>query len=76
MNRASESGHYLLKQLMNLENEYPELVSNARGKGLFCAFDLPNPNSRDDLASALMENKVIVLGSGERSIRFRPHLNL
>ena len=76
VNRASESGHYLLKQLMNLENEYPELVSNSRGKGLFCAFDLPNPNSRDDLASALMENKVIVLGSGERSIRFRPHLNI
>ena len=76
INRASESGHYLLKQLMNLENEYPELVSNSRGKGLFCAFDLPNPNSRDNLASALMENKVIVLGSGERSIRFRPHLNI
>ena len=76
VNRASESGHYLLKQLMNLENEYPELVSNSRGKGLFCAFDLPNPNSRDNLASALMENKVIVLGSGERSIRFRPHLNI
>jgi len=76
VNRASESGHYLLKQLMNLENEYPELVSNSRGKGLFCAFDLPNPNSRDNLASVLMENKVIVLGSGERSIRFRPHLNI
>ncbi|OUW37514.1 MAG: L-lysine 6-transaminase [Flavobacteriaceae bacterium TMED184] len=76
VNRASESGHYLLKQLMNLENEYPELVLNSRGKGLFCAFDLPNPNSRDNLASALMENKVIVLGSGERSIRFRPHLNI
>jgi L-lysine 6-transaminase len=24
----------------------------------------------------LMENKVIVLGSGEKSIRFRPHLNV
>ena len=23
-----------------------------------------------------MENKVIVLGSGEKSIRFRPHLNI
>ena len=24
----------------------------------------------------LMENKVIVLGSGQKSIRFRPHLNI
>jgi len=76
VNRASESGNYLLEKLLILQNDYPELVSNSRGKGLFCAFDLPNSSVRDDLASVLMENKVIVLGSGERSIRFRPHLNI
>jgi len=76
VNRASESGKYLLEQLMKLQNDYPELVSNSRGKGLFCAFDLPSSKSRDELASVLMDNKVIVLGSGERSIRFRPHLNI
>ena len=43
---------------------------------MFCAFDLPNSSVRDDLVSVLMNNKVIVLGSGERSIRFRPHLNI
>ena len=47
-----------------------------RGKGLFCAFDLNDSESRDKLATMLMENKVIVLGSGKRSIRFRPHLNI
>ena len=76
VNRASESGKYLLELLMKLQNDYPELVSNSRGKGLFCAFDLPSSKSRDELASVLMDNKVIVLGSGERSIRFRPHLNI
>jgi len=76
VNRASESGKYLLEQLMKLQNDYPELVSNSRGKGLFCAFDLPSSKSRDELGSVLMDNKVIVLGSGERSIRFRPHLNI
>ena len=40
------------------------------------AFDLPNTELRDSLASKLMDNKVIVLGSGIRSIRFRPHLNI
>ena len=73
---ASENGKYLLNQLTVLQDKFPSLVSNARGKGLFCAFDLPDTKSRDDLAMVLMENKVIVLGSGEKSIRFRPHLNV
>ena len=50
--------------------------SNARGRGLFCAFDLPDFKARDNLSSILMKNKVIVLGSGNKSIRFRPHLNI
>jgi len=74
--RASESGEYLLKQLMSLQSDYPGLVSNSRGRGLFCAFDLPSSRTRDELATVLMDNKVIVLGSGDRSIRFRPHLNI
>ena len=73
---ASENGKYLLNQLTVLQDKFPSLVSNARGKGLFCAFDLPDTKSRDGLAIALMENKVIVLGSGQKSIRFRPHLNV
>ena len=73
---ASENGKYLLSQLTGLQDKFPSLVSNARGKGLFCAFDLPGTKSSDELALTLMENKVIVLGSGEKSIRFRPHLNV
>ena len=76
VNNAKENGEYLLGQLTNLQNEFSDLVSNARGKGLFCAFDLHDSDSRDKLASMLMENNVIVLGSGKKSIRFRPHLNI
>ena len=73
---AKTTGKYLLKQLESLQEDYPEMISNARGRGLFCAFDLPNSVIRDELSNALMKNKVIVLGSGESSIRFRPHLNI
>ena len=76
VNKAKQNGEYLLGQLTNLQNEFSDLVSNARGKGLFCAFDLHDSDSRDKLASMLMENNVIVLGSGKKSIRFRPHLNI
>jgi L-lysine 6-transaminase len=73
---AKENGEYLLNQLIVLQNDYSDIVSNARGRGLFCAFDLPNAKARDSLSSILMKNKVIVLGSGNKSIRFRPHLNI
>lgn len=74
--KAQSNGEYLLNQLVTIQQDYSHLVSNSRGRGLFCAFDLPNSKYRDSLASILMENKVIMLGSGEKSIRFRPHLNI
>ena len=76
VSKAKENGKYLLSQLISLQNDYSDMVSNVRGKGLFCAFDLPDAKSRDSLSSILMKNKVIVLGSGNKSIRFRPHLNI
>tara|TARA_B100000959_G_scaffold255782_1_gene288440 strand:+ start:650 stop:1960 length:1311 start_codon:yes stop_codon:yes gene_type:complete len=76
VSKAKENGKYLLSQLISLQNDYFDIVSNVRGKGLFCAFDLPDAKSRDSLSSILMKNKVIVLGSGNKSIRFRPHLNI
>ena len=74
--KAAESGAYLLKHLENLQNDYYPLVSNARGRGLFCAFDLPEGNVRDSVVNNIMDEGAVILGSGVRSIRFRPHLNI
>ncbi len=73
---AQTVGKVLKSELLKLENEYPEVVSNTRGQGLFCAFDLPSSEHRDRLASHIMEEGAIVIGSGVKSIRFRPHLNV
>ena len=74
--RAAESGKCLLKNLQDVQDKYSHLVSNSRGRGLFCAFDLPDGRSRDKMASYIMDEGAIVLGSGVKSIRFRPHLNI
>ena len=74
--RAAESGKCLLKNLQDLQDKYSHLVSNSRGRGLFCAFDLPDGISRDKMANYIMDEGAIVLGSGVKSIRFRPHLNI
>ncbi len=67
-------GKYLLNELQTICGEFPELISNVRGRGLFCAFDLPNKTIQDEFRRLAFENQLLILGSGENSIRFRPAL--
>jgi len=76
IDNALNIGKYLLNHLVDLSNEFPGFLTNPRGKGLFCAFDLPSQNERDKLISYLFEKKLLILGSGDNSIRYRPHLNV
>lgn len=69
-------GATLLDELRQLEADFPRLVSNARGRGLFCAFDLPRQDLRNRLVRRLFEKGLIILPCGERSIRFRTALNI
>jgi len=71
---AAQLGTYLLEQLRAIEQEFPTLISNTRGLGLFCAMDLPTPQLRDEFRKQLYAKGVLMLGCGERSIRFRPPL--
>ena len=73
---ATGMGEYLLKNIKNLSDNFPGYVTNPRGLGLFCAFDMPSGIERDKLISKLYENKLLILGSGDQSVRFRPHLNV
>jgi len=51
-------------------------MSNARGRGLMIAFDLPTPEQRDRAHKRAIEEGRLLLTCGTRSIRFRPPLNL
>jgi L-lysine 6-transaminase len=52
------------------------MMTNARGRGLMIAFDLPTPELRGRAQDRMLENGLLLLGCGVRSIRFRPPLNL
>ncbi len=73
---ARVTGEHLLAGLVRLASDFPSLVSNARGLGLFAAFDLPDADTRTKIRKKCLEKGLIVLPSGERSIRFRPPLNV
>ncbi|MEU6740761.1 L-lysine 6-transaminase [Streptosporangium sandarakinum] len=75
--RAGELGAELLATLQKIQAGFPELVANARGRGLMCAFDLPDPAARDRLVTLLRQDEgVLVLPCGERSVRLRPALSI
>ncbi len=74
LQNAEKVGEYLLKELISLQREFPDRISNVRGRGLFCAIDLPSDEYCEKLKKKLFDNGVLVLTCGERSLRFRPSL--
>ena len=76
IHNAERQGKRLLKGLEEIQQRYPTKIFNARGRGLMCAFDMPTPQQRDDLKNKLYENKLLVLGCGSATIRFRPPLTI
>ncbi len=74
--RSRQVGAHLLAELEKLQGENPGRISNARGRGLMCAFDLPDPETRDRFKKLAFENGMLILGSGRQSIRFRPTLSV
>jgi L-lysine 6-transaminase len=72
---AGKVGAYFLDQLRDLQREEP-MISAARGRGLFLAFDLPDAKTREEFWKGFFDLGVLTLRSGENSIRFRPTLDL
>lgn len=73
---SRDVGNYLLDGLKELEQRFPDKISNARGRGLMCAIDLPSGQQRDRMREVLYDDGLIILACGDQSVRFRPHLNV
>eukprot|EP01106_Pelomyxa_sp_JSP_P000684 TRINITY_DN10_c0_g5_i1.p1 TRINITY_DN10_c0_g5~~TRINITY_DN10_c0_g5_i1.p1 ORF type:complete len:144 (+),score=34.80 TRINITY_DN10_c0_g5_i1:58-489(+) len=72
---AAVVGEYLKAKLLELQKKFPAIISNVRGRGLMCAFDLPTAAHRNTFKGACMAKRMVILSSGARSLRFRPALN-
>jgi L-lysine 6-transaminase len=72
---AAKVGTYFLDQLRDLQR-YEPMITAVRGRGLFLAFDLPDGRTRERFWKGLFDLGVLTLRSGERSLRFRPALDI
>ncbi|MFH5229433.1 L-lysine 6-transaminase [Antrihabitans spumae] len=76
IDNARDLGLQLLNLLEHLAVKHPT-VTDPRGRGLMCAVTLPSADLRDRVVAALRDDeRVLVLGTGERGIRFRPPLTV
>lgn len=73
---AESTGNLLLSELKAFQERHEGLISNARGRGLMCAFDVKTSEQRKLLREKAYEVGLLILACGERSIRFRPALNI
>ena len=73
---ARIQGEYLKQNLLKIQTEFPQLVSNTRGLGLMCSFDMPTTQQRNEFRNLTEKEKVLILGCGVKTIRFRPALNV
>lgn len=71
---AASVGKFILDRLAGMADDKASGISNVRGRGLMIAFDLASGEQRDQLLEKLEKKGLLALPSGERSIRFRPHL--
>ena len=76
LTNAKNIGAFLLSKIQLLAEEFKGTVSNPRGRGLMCAFDLPDKAMRNKFITEVMKQGVVMLGCGERTVRFRPPLTL
>lgn len=76
MGNARVQGRYLRERLGELAERHA-WASHPRGMGLMCALSLPDTATRDEVLRRLCEvEQVLMLGSGRRTIRFRPALTV
>ncbi len=76
LQNCQQRGEELLAGLQRLTARFDGALSNARGRGLMCAIDLPSRALRSAVLARCFEDGLLLLPCGERSIRFRPALTV
>ncbi len=76
LDNVKNTGNALQSLLHELQQEFPMIISNCRGRGLFSAFDFPDVQTRKKCLHNCLDRGLIILACGEKSVRFRPALIL
>ena len=76
VDNAATIGRYLLQGIEKIAARNSEIISNPRGRGLMCAFDCPDGETRNRVLQVCLANRLLAIAGGPLSVRFRPPLTL
>jgi putrescine aminotransferase len=76
--QAAEKGDFLLRELAGLQRKYPQVLSDAHGKGLLIGMEFPVQEVGWQVAAGLFKRGVLVAGTYSRAqvIRIEPALGI
>jgi putrescine aminotransferase len=76
--QAAEKGAFLLRELAGLQRKYPQVLSDAHGKGLLIGMEFPLQEIGWQVAAGLFKRGVLVAGTYSRAqvIRIEPALGI
>lgn len=73
--KVKETGAYMLTRMQELADRC-EAVKNVRGVGTLIACDVPSTEDRDAILKRARDEGLLILGSGDNTLRLRPALDL
>jgi len=76
VDNARDMGARFLTGLGTVAGAAAGRITNVRGRGLMCAFDLPTTEMRGSFLSRLSGNGMMALPCGRSTVRFRPALSV
>jgi putrescine aminotransferase len=76
--QAAEKGDFLLRELAGLQRKYPQVLSDAHGKGLLIGMEFPVQEIGWQVAAGLFKRGVLVAGTYSKAqvIRIEPALGI
>ena len=73
LDHVNEVAGYLKQQLHGLQQRFPDVIVDVRGKGLLIGVKLV-PNNREFMGWARDTQQLLVAGGGDNCVRFLPPL--
>ncbi len=75
LNNVNEVAGYLKQQFAGLQERFPDVIADVRGKGLLIGIKMV-PNNREFMALARDTQRLLIAGGGDNCVRLLPPLNL
>jgi len=72
LDQVRETGGRARSGLDALAKDYPEILKNVRGAGVMLGVDVQRADLRDALLDRAFRRGLVLLGAGERTVRFYP----